>query len=57
MSEAADPIERSVQDAQVPVNPGGNTVMGDYELQFTAEAPFSFPGGGLIIRFSNSGGA
>jgi hypothetical protein len=46
-----------VNNTQVPVNPRGNTVMGDYELQFTAEAPFSFPGGGLIIRFSNPGGA
>jgi hypothetical protein len=46
-----------VNNTQVPVNPRGNTVMGDYELQFTAQAPFSFPGGGLIIRFSNPGGA
>jgi hypothetical protein len=46
-----------VNNTQVPLNPRGNTVTGDYELQFTAEAPFSFPGGGLIIRFSNPGGA
>ncbi len=46
-----------VNNTQVPVNPRGNTVMGDYELQFTAQAPFSFPGGGLIIRFSSPGGA
>lgn len=25
-------------------------------MQFTVEAPFDFPGGGLIIRFSNAGG-
>jgi hypothetical protein len=46
-----------VNNTQVPLNPRGNTVTGDYELQFTAQAPFSFPGGGLIIRFSNPGGA
>ena len=46
-----------VNNTQLPVNPRGNTVMGDYELQFTAQAPFSFTGGGLIIRFSNPGGA
>jgi hypothetical protein len=46
-----------VNNTQVPVNPRGNTVMGDYELQFTAQAPFTFAGGGLIIRFSDPGGA
>src|SRR4051812_4231166 len=40
-----------VNNSQVPLNPTGNTVMGDYELQFTAQAAFGFPGGGLIIRF------
>lgn len=28
----------------------GNRIAGDYELSFTADAPFRFPGGGLIIR-------
>jgi hypothetical protein len=51
------PYTTVVNNTQLPVNPRGNAVTGDYELQFTAEAPFSFPGGGLIIRFSNSGGA
>jgi hypothetical protein len=46
-----------VNNSQVPVHPRGNTVTGDYELQFTAQAPFHFPGGGLVIRFSNPGGA
>jgi hypothetical protein len=46
-----------VNNTQVPTNPRGDSVTGDYELQFTAQAPFHFPGGGLIIRFSNPGGA
>jgi hypothetical protein len=46
-----------VNNTQLPVNPRGNIITGDYELQFTAQAPFHFPGGGLIIRFSNPAGA
>jgi Ca2+-binding RTX toxin-like protein len=34
-------------------SPRGNSTEGDYELGFKAVVPFSFPGGGLIIRFSN----
>jgi hypothetical protein len=45
-----------VNNTQVPLNPRGNTVTGDYELQFAAQAPFSFGGGGLIIRFASPGG-
>lgn len=55
--DVADAYTTVVNNTQVPVNPRGNTVTGDYELQFTAQAPFHFPGGGLIIRFSNPGGA
>ena len=46
-----------VPNTQIPANPRGNTTTGDYELTFTAQAPFSFPGGGLLIRFGNPGGA
>jgi hypothetical protein len=46
-----------VNNTQVPTNPRGNAIVGDYELQWRAEAPFSFPGGGLLIRFGNPGGA
>jgi len=42
-----------VTNTQTPQNPRGNTIIGDYELRFTVEQPFDFPGGGLIIRFSN----
>lgn len=51
--EQAQPFETVVTNTQTPLNPRGDTVIGNFELRFSAEAPFSFPGGGLIIRFSN----
>jgi len=41
-----------VAHAAMAASPGNRTV-GDYELAFTADAPFRFPGGVLIIRVSN----
>ena len=43
-----------VQETQVPLNPLGNNISGDYELTYTADAPFSFPGGGLLIGFQSA---
>lgn len=43
-----------VTDAQMPVNPRGNNISGDYELTYTATAPFIFPGGGFIIGLGGS---
>jgi len=34
----------------------GNRIVEDYDLVFTVDAPFSFPGGGLIIRVTNPKG-
>jgi hypothetical protein len=51
--EEGQPFEAVVTNTQTPLNPRGDAVIGNFELRFTAEAPFSFPGGGLIIRFSN----
>jgi uncharacterized protein (TIGR03382 family) len=34
----------------------GNQTVRDYDLAFTVDAPFRFPGGGLIIRVSNPRG-
>lgn len=51
--EQAQPFETVVTNTQTPLNPRGDTVIGNFEVRFSAEAPFSFPGGGLIIRFSN----
>lgn len=38
-------------EEQVPENPRGNTVVGDYELAYTAESAFAFGGGGLAVGF------
>jgi len=43
-----------VSDSQVPKNPQGNTVNGDYELRYTSEAAFAFTGGGFIVGFGSS---
>lgn len=55
-SDPALPYTKVASNTQIPLNPNGNDIVGDYEMQFTAEAPFDFPGGGLIVRFSNAGG-
>jgi len=47
------PFTTVVTNTQVPTNPRGDTTVGNYELRFRTQAPFTFPGGGLIIRFSN----
>ena len=44
-----------VVSAGTPADPDGNNVQGDFELEFTADAPFSFSGGGLIIRINAAG--
>jgi hypothetical protein len=49
----AGPFTTVVNNTQTPANPRSNMIQGDFELSFVAEAPFSFPGGGLIIRISN----
>lgn len=46
-----------VTNTQTPANAFGDDVIGNYELQFAAENNFDFPGGGLIIRFSNPSAA
>lgn len=43
-----------VSDTQVPQNPKGNFIKDDYELIYTSEVSFSFPGGGLIVGFGGS---
>jgi hypothetical protein len=56
-TEESQPFQTVVTNTQTPANPRGDATVGNFELQFTAETPFSFPGGGLIIRFSNPGPA
>jgi hypothetical protein len=52
-TQEAQPFQTVVTNTQTPANPRGDTIVGNFELRFIAEGPFSFPGGGLIIRFSN----
>ncbi|MFV8819472.1 hypothetical protein [Haliea sp. E17] len=54
---AAGAYTTVVSNTQAPANPFGDAVVGNYELQFTAESDFSFPGGGMIVRFSNPSAA
>jgi uncharacterized repeat protein (TIGR01451 family) len=53
----AEPFTRVVSNAQTPANPRGDTVIGNFELQFVVENAYSFAGGGLIMRFSNGSAA
>lgn len=46
-----------VSNTQPPTNPRGDTVIGNFEMQFPVDNAFSFAGGGLIIRFSNGSDA
>jgi hypothetical protein len=43
-----------VSDSQVPLNPRGDTIRGNYELTYTSDAPFNFPGGGFIVAFGGT---
>jgi hypothetical protein len=56
-NQNATPFTQIIPNTQTPSNPRGNTTFGDYELTFTATAPFNFSGGGLLIRFGSPGGA
>jgi Ca2+-binding RTX toxin-like protein len=44
---------RVALNTQTPASSKGDTNAGNYDLRWQATTPFSFPGGGLIIRFSN----
>lgn len=43
-----------VSEAQIPQNAFGDAVLGNFELRYTAQAPFTFPGGGLLVGFQGS---
>lgn len=49
----AGPFTKIVSNTQTPTNPRGDDIFGNYELQFQVEESFNFPGGGLVLRFSN----
>lgn len=52
-TQEAEAFIKVVSKTHEPANPRGDAITGNYELQFRAEVPFAFRGGGLIIRFSN----
>ena len=54
-SEASGVFTKIISNTQQAAVPYGDGIQGNYELEFAVEAPFNFPGGGLIIRFSNPG--
>jgi len=51
------PFTKVVSNTQTPLNPRGDDIVGNFEMQFTVESPFNFNGGGLIVRFSNPSAA
>jgi hypothetical protein len=51
------PFTKVVSNTQKAASPRGDTTVGDFDLRYTVTAPFSFPGGGLVIRFSNPSAA
>jgi hypothetical protein len=48
----AAPFTPIVPNTVVPTGKG-NTVVDDYDLTYRVATPYSFPGGGLIIKFTN----
>jgi hypothetical protein len=57
--EESRPFKQVVSNRHTPRNPRGDEVVGNFELSFkaTPKKTFKFPGGGLIIRFSNPSAA
>jgi hypothetical protein len=43
----------TVAGAQTPTSPRGDEVEGNYELGWKISTAFAFPGGGLLVRFSD----
>ena len=52
----AAPFTPVVPNTVVPTG-SGNTIANDYDLAYKVAVPYTFPGGGLIIKFSNKGTA
>ena len=51
---AASGWTQVVSETQVPQNAFGDAVLGNFELRYTAEAPFTFAGGGLLVGFQGN---
>ena len=53
----AGPFTTIANNTRTPTSPRGDDIPNNYELGFVAQAPFTFAGGGLIVRVSNPGPA
>lgn len=51
----AGPFTQVVSNS-TPASGVGDSAIGNFDLHFNIVAPFSFPGGGMIMRFSNPAG-
>ncbi len=53
----AGEFTRIVSNTQTPTSPRGDEIVGNFDLQFAVEDSFDFPGGGMVLRFSNGSAA
>lgn len=56
-TETAGPLTQLVSNTQTPQNPNGDDIIDNFEMVFTSEGSFTFPGGGLVITFSDPSAA
>ena len=49
----AAPFTKVVSNTYDPLKARGDTTIDNFDLRFIVDSAYSFPGGGLIIRFSN----
>jgi len=47
------PFVKVVSNTYTPLKARGDTIIDNFDLRFLVDNAYSFPGGGLIIRFSN----
>jgi uncharacterized repeat protein (TIGR01451 family) len=53
VSLESGPFTKIVSNSQTPMNPRGDDIFGNYELQFLVEDSFSSTGSSIVLRFSN----
>ncbi len=53
----AGAFQKIVSNTYLPLTPRGDKIIGNFDMRFVVDSAFDFPGGGLIIRFSNGSAA
>jgi len=53
VSLESGPFTKIVSNTQTPLNPRGDDIFGNYELQFLVEDSFNSTGSSIVLRFSN----